>query len=107
MRSKHFEAVKRSRAAIIAGALVFLLAQAFSAVHLAKYGADPHEHFGQPCVIALTSDQGQKLIPTASIAAIAIVFAWITVAHVNAPAPLAARVTVTRSRGPPSASSIR
>lgn len=92
----------RARAALIAAALAFALAQIMIVAHAAKYGDGPHEHNGQVCVLSLAAPGGDKTIAAAVFVFVGIAAVW-RVADQIAQSELARiAVRAAKPRGPPS-----
>lgn len=82
-------------------AVVLLAAQSLIVFHAAKYGDEPHDHHGQPCVVSVVSHDGDKGIAAAAMLVAAVIITW-RVAGVAAQTERARiAVRAARPRGPP------
>ena len=90
-----------SRVALVAAVLALAFSQILLGAHAAKYGDEPHEHFGQACVLSLAAPGGDKLVGAASfvLAASIALCGLAVIAHQKDPARV--KVRAARPRGPP------
>lgn len=95
-------ASSRTRAALIAAALAFALAQIVIVAHAAKYGDAPHDHDGQACVLSLAAPGGDKTLATAAFIFIGVVAVWRAADQVAQTELARIAVRAARPRGPPS-----
>lgn len=63
---------------LVAIAAVLLTAQGLSGIHAAKFGDKPHDHHGQPCVVSVISEQGDKTIAAAAFIFAVLFVSWAT-----------------------------
>lgn len=91
-----------SRAALFAALFAFAVSQILIGAHSAKYGDDPHEHFGQACVLALAAPAGDKFVSAASFVFAALVSTWVIATQSKQMERARIRVRAARPRGPPS-----
>lgn len=92
----------KTRAALIAAALAFALAQIMTVAHAVKYGDGPHDHNGQACVLSLAAGGGDKTIATAVFIFFGIVAIWRAADQVAQTELARMAVRAARPRGPPS-----
>ena len=91
----------RSRAALAAAVIAFVVAQTLGAVHAAEFGDEHHDHGGEACVFALVLSGDNKFFaPTTAVIAISLVF-WGVAAIVAQTERAAIAVRAARPRGPP------
>ena len=91
----------RWSAAFLVAASLFVVAQILAVSHAAKYGDGPHDHGGQPCVIALAAPGAEKAVSTAAIVFAAAVLGWRIALFTPVVSALPAPVHSARPRGPP------
>ena len=91
----------KSRVALLAAVLALAFSQILLGAHAAKYGDDPHDHFGQACVLSLAAPGGDKAVGAASFVLLASItlFGLVLFAHQKEPARV--KIRAARSRGPP------
>lgn len=82
-------------------AMAFVTAQSFGALHAAKFGDDPHDHNGAPCIVSVYSKSGDKFLTAATVAFIAVIITWRASAAVAQTERARIGVRAARPRGPP------
>lgn len=82
-------------------ALVFLAAQSLATFHAAKYGDDPHDHNGQPCVMSIVSQQGDKFVAAGALIIAAVIITWRAAGAAAQTERARISVRAARPRGPP------
>lgn len=84
---------------VVAG--VFVVSQAFAAMHVEAYGDETHDHNGNPCVVSMIAKAGDKAVAAAG-AAIGVAFIKWRAGGVVAQTELAhIAIRAANPRGPP------
>lgn len=91
----------RIRAIFFVAALAFIGAQALLIGHASTHGEGPHDHGGQPCIVALAGVAGDIAVASAAVALVASFAVW-RISHIVAQTERA-RIAVRAAapRGPP------
>jgi len=86
---------------LIAAVAIFVVSQVLISAHTAKYGAGPHDHGGQVCVLSLAAPGGDKLIASAAFV-VAVTFSfWCATAQLAQTVRRPILVRAASPRGPP------
>ena len=82
-------------------AMAFVAAQSFGALHAAKFGDEPHDHNGAPCIVSVYSKSGDKFLTAEAAVFIAVIVTWRAGAAVAQTERASLAVRAARPRGPP------
>ena len=90
------------RAAFVAAALAFALAQFYAAAHAVHVGDEPHDHVGGDCVLCLSGGKnGEKAVLFAGFSFAAVCTLWSFAPFAPRFRCVRARVFAVRPRSPP------